>query len=183
MSMTESIYMIGQISPDDEETYQWRERVRDFFKDDSRIRLIDPCNNGFNQKVLKDNKEDPQRLRIYKTKGTNLLVPKDYSYVRRSTMGLANLNHYDPRKPIIGTCFELAWYYANPEKTVIGIFDGNPKKDIHCNHPFVRETVDIWVKNDFEACRLIEHFYLDPDGTGEVDIDTLMQAVADKYQT
>lgn len=163
MSMIESIYLIGQISPEDSETYLWRERVREYFKGDPRVYLIDPCNNGFNQKVLKDNDlKDPHRVTLYKTKGTNLLVPKDYSYVRRSTIALANLNHYDPRKPIIGTCFELGWYYAHPEKTVIGIFDGNTKKDVHCNHPFIRETVDTWVKNDIEACRLVEHFYLDP---------------------
>ena len=71
------------------------------------------------------------------------------------------MNHYDPKKPVIGTMFELAWYYQNPVKTVIGIFDGNPAEDVICNHPFVRQSVDIWVKDEWQACKLARHFYED----------------------
>jgi hypothetical protein len=159
--MKEIIYLIGQISVDEPNSYGWRKNVRRVFATNNNFEVIDPCNNGFNQAVIANAGGDPERLKIYKTRGTELLVPKDRSYVARSTMAFANMNTYDSKKPIIGTCFELAWYYDNPEKTVIGIFDGDPKTDIMCNHPFVRETVDIWVKNEFTACKIAQHFYED----------------------
>lgn len=162
MSYQEIAYLIGQISADVEETYLWRKRIRDYFCTNEKIELIDPCENPFNQSILKyaGRTDDPDRLKVYRKSGTDLLVPKDKTYVIKSTMGIANLNHYDPKKPVIGTIFELAWYHDYPEKSVIGIFDGDPSKDIHCNHPFVRSVVSTWVKNDEEACKLIEYFYL-----------------------
>lgn len=156
----EVAYLVGQISKDVIETYLWRERVRDRFKHNEKIDIIDPCYNQFNQGILTDDVKDEDRTIVYQKMGTDVLVPKDYTYVRKSTMGIANMNHYDPKKIICGSFFELAWYYANPEKTVIGIFDGNPKKDIVCNHPFVRQSIHTWVKNEKEACDLIEYFYL-----------------------
>lgn len=156
----EKAYLVGQISKDLLMTYKWRENIRKYFKKSKRIDIIDPCFNGFNQSLLDDKEIDPQRLTVYQQNGTDLLVPKDYSYVLKSTIGIANMNHYDPKKPMLGTIYELAWYYANPEKTVIGIFDGDPTKDIHCNHPFVRSTIDTWVKDEIEACKIIEYFYL-----------------------
>jgi hypothetical protein len=159
--MKETIYLIGQISVDKTESYKWRKNVRRVFATNDSFEIIDPCNNGFNQAIMANAGGDPERLQIYKTKGTELLVPKDQSYVVRSTMAFANMNTYDKKKPIIGTCFELAWYYDKPEKTVIGIFDGDPREDIICNHPFVRGTVDIWVKDEFTACKIAQHFYED----------------------
>lgn len=157
--MKEVIYLIGQISVDKPESYEWRKNVRRVFGTNGNFEIIDPCNNGFNQAVLANAGGDPKRLKVYKTRGTELLVPKDYSYVRRSTMAFANMNHYDIRKPIIGTFFELSWYYQSPEKTVIGIFDGDPKNDVNCNHPFVRQAVDIWVKDEWVASKLAKHYY------------------------
>lgn len=159
--MKEIIYLIGQISVDKPESYEWRKNVRRAFGTSPTFEVIDPCNNGFNQAVLANAGGDPKRLKVYKTKGTELLVPKDFSYVQRSTMAFANMNTYDEKKPIIGTCFELAWYYTSPVKTVIGIFNGDPKNDVICNHPFVRETVDIWVQDEWQACKIAKHFYED----------------------
>jgi hypothetical protein len=159
--MKEAVYLIGQISVDTDESYEWRKNVRRCFGNNPNWEIIDPCNNGFNQAVLDNSGGDPERLKVYKTHGVELLVPKDRSYVRRSTMGFCNMNHYDKKKPIIGTMFELAWYYDNPEKTVIGIFNGDPKEDINCNHPFVRAAVDVWVKDEWEACELAMHYYQD----------------------
>jgi len=159
MSMNESVYLIGQISVKNVETYVWRLRVKARFRGDERIQLIDPCSNGFNQNLMK---AQPEKHELLKTKGIPLLVPKDKSYVKRSTMALANLNLYDPNKPMIGTFFELAWYLDEPEKAVIGIYDGDPEKDFTCHHPFVYEAVDVWTRNDEEACNLLEHYFLQP---------------------
>ena len=82
---------------------------------------------------------DPDRTKVYTTNGIGLLVPKDKMYVMKSTGALANMNHYDTEKPMIGTMFELAWYHENNHKAVIGIFKGDPTKDKYCNHPFVQE--------------------------------------------
>lgn len=160
--MKERIYLIGQISVDKEITYKWRREVREIFKDlKGEFEMIDPCDNEFNKssKNFNGNNSDPQRLKIYKTKGIGLIVPKDHSYVLRSTGCIANMNQYDKDKPMIGTLFELAWYYQNPEKCVIGVFDGDPCNDVHCNHPFIKETVDVWCKDHLEAAKLLRDYY------------------------
>ncbi|RLA00502.1 MAG: hypothetical protein DRQ47_09400 [Gammaproteobacteria bacterium] len=160
--MKEAIYLIGQISVDDARTYQWRRDVREFFKDEPNFEMIDPCDNEFNKSSTNFNGEqgeDPHRLWVYKTKGIGLIVPKDHSYVLRSTGSICNMNQYDPNKPTIGTLFELAWYYQNPEKCVIGVFGGDPTNDVHCNHPFVAETVDVWCKDHMEAAALLKDYY------------------------
>lgn len=160
--MKEEIYLIGQISVEKEITYQWRQEVRDFFKHSDCFEMIDPCDNEFNKEAINFNGEkgkDPKRLKIYKTKGVGLIVPKDHSYVIRSTGCLANMNHYDKRKPMIGTMFELAWYYQNPEKCVIGIFDGDPTNNVYCNHPFVKATVNEWCTDHIEAAQLLRNYY------------------------
>lgn len=160
--MLERIYLVGQVSVDKEITYQWRQDVRNFFKDyKSDFEMIDPCDNEFNKGVKNFNgsSSGPQRLKIYKTKGIGLIVPKNHSYVLRSTGCIANMNQYDKDKPMIGTLFELAWYYQNPEKCVIGVFDGDPNEDIYCNHPFIKETVDIWCKDHMEAAQILKDYY------------------------
>jgi len=164
--LKEIIYLIGQISPDKEITYQWRREVRTFFDPtlhvNSNFEMIDPCDNEWNKGSMNFNGEqgsDPQRLKVYKKVGSGLIVPKDHSYVLRSTGCIANMNQYDGLKPMIGTLFELAWYYQNPEKCVIGVFDGDPENDVHCNHPFVRETVDVWCQDHLEAAQLLRDYY------------------------
>jgi hypothetical protein len=164
--MKEIIYLIGQISVEKEITYQWRQEVRKFFDpsklSNANFEIIDPCDNEWNKEVSNfdgEKGEDPQRLKVYKSMGIGLIVPKDYSYVLRSTGCIANMNQYDPLKPTIGTLFELAWYYQNPEKCVIGVFDGDPTNDVYCNHPFVKETVDVWCKDHMEASKLLKDYY------------------------
>ena len=164
--MIERIYLIGQISTEKEITYNWRKEIRSFFDRNllinANFEIIDPCDNEWNMGMsnfegLKES--DPKRLRVYKSVGAGLIVPKDHSYVLRSTGCIANMNQYDPIKPMIGTLFELAWYYQNPEKCVIGVFEGDPENDIYCNHPFVRETVDVWCKDYMEAAIMLRSYY------------------------
>lgn len=159
--MKEIIYLVGQISVDAPETYHWRKRVIDYFKDYPQFELINPCGNSFNTNVLDLAGKDIYRTQMYKTKGIEFLVPKDFSYVERSTMCIANLNQYDPKKPILGSFFELAWYYTMPSKVVVGVFDGDPTTNIHTNHPFTRSAINAWVQNEIEAAELIRYYYED----------------------
>ena len=160
--MKERIYLIGQISPDKKITYRWIKEVREFFKNDTNFEMIDPCDNEWNKSITNFNGEkgiDPQRKKVYMKVGSSLIVPKDHSYVLRSTGCIANMNQYDRLKPTVGTLFELAWYYQNPEKCVIGVFEGDWADDEYCNHPFVRETVDVWCKDHMEAAQLLKDYY------------------------
>ena len=50
--MSELIYLVGQISPKFEETYNWRKRIINEFEGRDDIKFIDPCANPFNKKVL-----------------------------------------------------------------------------------------------------------------------------------
>lgn len=161
--MKEIIYLVGQISVDAPETYHWRQRVIEYFKNYPQFGLINPCDNSFNTNIKNElgNGKDVYRTKIFHTKGIELLVPKDYSYVERSTMCIANLNQYDTNKPILGSFFELAWYYTMPSKVVVGVYDGDPTTNIHTNHPFTRSAINVWVQNEIEAAELLRYYYED----------------------
>lgn len=158
--MKEVIYLVGQISVDSPETYEWRAGVREFFKEHPEFEIIDPCYNKFNQTVKSEYAGiDIDRKQVYKVKGIDLLVPKDMSFVLRSTIGFADLNIYDPNKMILGSFFELAWYSLYPDKSVIGIYDGDPEDALQCKHPFVQRAVDTWVRSHEEACEVALYYF------------------------
>lgn len=121
-------------------------------------KIIDPCHNAFNEGVRT---ESTAREEVYETAGVDLIVPKDRMAVKRSSIGFANFHRYDPDKALIGTMFELSWYSDSPDKAVIGIFDGDHMKDEYCRHPFVRRAVHTWVKNEIEACKIVERYFTD----------------------
>ena len=154
-----TIYLIGQITANPA-TYQWRSEVEDYFSDKDMVEIINPCNSRFNQEALtnSDTNEDGFSKKSFAEKGIPLLTHKDREFVRQSNIAFVNMNMYSPEKPIIGTFYELAWYFCAPEKMVIGIFDGDPTKDFQCYHPFVRETVQVWTQTPLEACKLLERF-------------------------
>lgn len=192
----QTIYLIGQISPRKEETYNWRERVRDYFSarennynhdtsvetqsimplhdifgedkvdlpimvltapNEPQFEIFDPCHNDFNKAVL--DSELSRVEEVYEVAGLDLIVPKDRQFVARSTICFANLNWYDYPDPMIGTMFELAWYADASDKAVIGIFNGDHGKDTYCRHPFVRNAVHTWVKNEIDACKIAERYF------------------------
>ena len=105
--MRELVYLVGQISPKFEITYRWRKNVVDYFKDSNEMNFINPCSNAFNKKVLEKSEYAVQKEK--RSWGIDLLVPKDRSFVDRSTIGLVNMNQYDPDKPLIGSFFELSY--------------------------------------------------------------------------
>lgn len=160
--MKEIIYLVGQISVDAPETYHWRARVVDYFKSYPQFELINPCENEFNLQIMSVNGENlSHNESVYKIRGIELLVPKDFSYVKRSTMCIANLNQYDKNKPILGSFFELAWYYTMPHKVVVGVFNGDPSTNILTNHPFTRAAVKLWAKSEIEAAEILRYYYED----------------------
>jgi len=156
--MNQTIYLIGQISSAAPESYKWRARVREYFNNSNSWRIIDPCHNAFNRSVQT---EFTTREKVYETAGVDLIVPKDRMAVKRSSICFANFHRYDPKKALIGTMFELAWYADSPDKAVIGIFDGDYTSDEYCRHPFVRNAVHTWVRDELEACKLSERYFTD----------------------
>ena len=50
----ETIYLVGQISPKFEVTYQWRRNIENEFQDRTDIWFINPCANPFNEKILEE---------------------------------------------------------------------------------------------------------------------------------
>jgi hypothetical protein len=164
----ETIYLVGQISPKYEETYKWREHVRNHFSKEqysgmagmTKIQIIDPCSNPFNAKVLK--RGDYAVKKEKRSFGIDLLPPKDYTFCRRSTICMANMNQYDPDKPLIGSFFELAWYYTMPEKSVIAFADDLDAYT--CQHPFVKQAVHTWCGDFLEACYLVDKYFINTNG-------------------
>ncbi len=159
--MKDKVYLVGQISANDTRTYHWRKDLINYFTDDKQFYFIDPCRNEYSENVVNKYSDgsDPDRTKVYKTKGVELIVPKDKTYVMRSTMAVANLNHYDKHKPLIGTMFELAWYHNTNHKAVIGLYDGDPNEDIYCNHPFVKSVITYWAKDIKEVVYILNRYF------------------------
>lgn len=166
MSLTIIAYLIGQITAN-ELTYSWRKelrnRVSELHKDNFNrkyaedIILIDPCNNSFSAKMLDDaNKGSNYSENVIKKGQSKLFPAMDKAYVKKySNCCIFNANHYTPEVPFTGTIFELAWYHDQPEKPVIGVFEGDHTKDYLCQHPFVQDTVHTWVHQPEEALDLL----------------------------
>jgi len=148
-------YLVGQISPKFPVTYEWRRKIEQHFKENDEIDFINPCRNPFNQKGLKKNSYAVTREK--RSFGIDLLVPKDRSFVKRSTMAIVNMNQYDVDKCLLGSFFELAWYYDHPEKAVIAFADD--LNEYQCQHPFVQQSVTTWARDVGEACYLVEKYF------------------------
>lgn len=151
----QEFYLVGQISPKFPVTYEWREKIELNFIGNNEVKFINPCSNPFNQKVLKKKKYAVTKEK--RSFGIDLLPSKDYTFVKRSNGAIVNMNQYDPDKPLIGSFFELAWYFLNPEKSVIAFADD--LDDYQCQHPFVQQAVTAWCKNEDEACYLLEKYF------------------------
>jgi len=153
--MSELIYLVGQISPKFEETYEWRKNLRGKFLYRKDIQFIDPCDNPFNLKVLQEKEYAVSSKR--RVNAIDVLPPKDYTFCKRSTMAIVNMNHYDKHKPMLGSFFELGWYFTMPEKTVIGFAED--LNDYQIQHPFVQQAVTVWCKNEWEAAEILEYYF------------------------
>jgi nucleoside 2-deoxyribosyltransferase len=201
--MKHKIYLVGQISGYNPKSYEWRENVRKYFEGlEDHFEIFDPCDNVFNQswktlngqasseerkmrgEVLSeslDGKEQGEILWITRTQGIGLIVPKDREFVKQADIILADMNHYDTNKPILGSFFELAWAYDAQEKSVIGIYDGYPKDNYICSHPFVKATVDVWVRDEKSACVLLEHYFVKASTAEEIKAYRRIKNIATEH--
>lgn len=149
-----TIYLVGQICAN-EETYKWRERVRKILNhcDYGNIKIIDPFNTKMGVDLLRKTKGNEKEFTKYAVDTiAPLILPKDRNYVKLADFLFVNLNIYSEEKPIIGSYFELAWAYDQPYTSVIGIYNGDPKESFHCKHPMVSGSINIWVKDEKQAC-------------------------------
>lgn len=150
-------YLVGQISPKFPVTYHWREYViEQMLGMEDQVSIINPCANAFNKKLAED-KEYAVTLRTRST-GIDILPHKDLTFVLESNMAIVNMNQYDPDKPLLGSFFELAWYFMHPEKTVIGFADD--LNSYMCQHPFVQEAVSVWVGSVEEAVFMLQKYFI-----------------------
>ena len=150
---------MGQISPKFPITYDWREYVIEQMTGlwlEDQIGFINPCANAFNKKLAEE-KEYAVTLKTRST-GIDILPHKDYSFVLESDIALVNMNQYDPDKPLLGSFFELAWYFTHPEKTVIGFADD--LDSYLCQHPFVQEAVNVWCASVEEAVFMLQKYFV-----------------------
>jgi hypothetical protein len=150
-------YLVGQISPKFMVTYDWREYVIEQMTGmDDQIGIINPCANAFNKKLAEE-KEYAVTLRTRST-GIDILPHKDYTFVMESDIALVNMTQYDPDKPLLGSFFELAWYFTHPEKTVIGFAED--LNDYMCQHPFVQQAVNVWCGSVEEAVFMLQKYFI-----------------------
>ena len=153
----EMIYLVGQISPKHEITYQWRENIINEFDGDLSIFFINPCANAFNKKVLEEKEYAVSAER--RINAIDVLPAKDYTFCKRSSMAIVNMNHYDKNKPMLGSFFELGWYFTMSEKTVIGFAED--LNDYQIQHPFVQQAVTVWCKDEYEAADIVRQYFID----------------------
>ena len=156
----ELIYLVGQISPKFEVTYQWRRNIEREFDGRGDIKFINPCANPFNAQVLKEKEYAVSKER--RVDAIDVLPPKDYTFCKRSSMAIVNMNHYDTAKPMLGSFFELGWYFTMPEKTVIGFAED--LNDYQVQHPFVQQAVTTWCHNEFDAALILERYFTTVEG-------------------
>lgn len=156
----ELIYLVGQISPKYKATYHWRQKLIEIFGDRKDIQFINPCDNPFNRQVLKD--KEYAVSENHRADAIDVLPSKDYTFCRRSSMAVVNMNHYDVNKPMLGSFFELGWYYTMPEKTVIGFADD--LNDYQVKHPFVQQAVTTWCYDVEEVADILNRYFTTVEG-------------------
>jgi nucleoside 2-deoxyribosyltransferase len=151
-----TVYLVGQISPKFQETYDWRTRIIEW--DEKFFNFINPCANNFNKDIAET--KEYAVTKKNRSWGIDVLPSKDYQFVKESDIAIANMNQYDTKKPLIGSFFELAWYFLHPEKTVIGFADD--LNSYNCQHPFVQKAVTVWVNDIEEVSMILRKYFITP---------------------
>jgi|WetSurSiteA1Bulk_404760.scaffolds.fasta_scaffold01663_2 hypothetical protein len=155
---TYNVYLVGQISSD-VRTFSWREEIETWLGGNEKFKILNPCAFNYAQRLLTQNTNiEDYKKNVYSSKQVSIIPHRDYDMVLLSHIGIANMDIITPEKPMVGSFFELAWYFEHPEKTVIGI-SKDREKFFHCQSPFVTETIKVWVKDNLEAVAVIKDMF------------------------
>jgi hypothetical protein len=156
------IYLAGQISDDFPETFEWRNRFKEEFKPPYDLSFPDKYKDLLIVDPYETEYGKAQDKSTYNKVGRQVFPALDYDSVKRSTIGVININHYDKSIPLLGTLYECGWYYTMPDKIKIGIFDPDLCDCIsdfyQRNHPFIEQTMTLWVKDEIEAADIVKDF-------------------------
>lgn len=147
--MKYKIYLAGQMAPD-EETLKWRQKFTKSVSSCENIVILDPSLNEAFKPTITGNEA---LMSVYKSDVGKLITSKDRAMVKESNIVVANLNHYDKDKIVLGTLFEIAWAYDDPSTTVIIIGDERAGSVLY--HPFIIASSNIIVKTVEEAVDLV----------------------------
>lgn len=155
MEGRKKIYLAGTINSNPK-TYEWREEAKEALG--RHYKILDPTNNRFNKKAIKEHKGDPKEFTQHCIDDSQgILIVKDFNLVKQSDILLVNLNYVIAEKPSIGTMFELAWAWLLKIPVIAIAGD-----DLYSKHPFVAGgAVSAWAKDLEEACKIIEDFFVD----------------------
>lgn len=160
------LYLAGHITgelgtPDVNPTFTWRAEIRDYYKDSNSIRIIDPTFVNWDAQFCKDNPEDNMRAKSYRKATASILLNKSYAAVKRTDVMLLNMNMFGSKSTPQGTLMEAAWGWTFPHITKIGIYnEGAVTKSDICNHPFLKNIVNVWVKNAKQACQVVDSLFV-----------------------
>jgi len=156
------IYLAGNIS-NDARTYEWREKFTELVDDISRIVVVNPCANDFNQDLRKSAKSNGldglEFTKEAKLKSQKILRAKDYQLVKMSSVVVANLALFSPEKPMVGTVQELCWCRDIFYVPVIAICE--EVSNIYTTHPWIDECCSAKVNTVEEAVEMVKVFFLD----------------------
>jgi hypothetical protein len=155
------LYLAGNIS-DDPRTYQWREDFARMMKPEimeGRLKILDPTQNKFNQKLQHCGKEGKDFIKEAAIRSQRLLRAKDYNMIKIASLMVVNLGLVSPEKPLIGTVQELTWCSDVFYLPCIGISLG--KDNAYTRHPWIRECISAWVISVEDAVDIIREFFLE----------------------
>lgn len=161
------IYLGGNISPDDR-TYQWRENFTELLKDESRVVIVDPTANAFNQKIRCQGNDDldidgVEFIKEAVSLSQDILMPKDYQMISMCNLAIFNLELQYPTKPMIGTLFEICWSFFIFHIPMIGIVGTkeSQKDNPYTLHPWITKCMSARVRDEKQAAKIVRTFFLE----------------------
>ena len=152
------IYLAGNIS-EDNRTYEWREELIDYLKNESNVVIINPCANKFNQAMKNATSDGMAFIKEAVKRSQRILRAKDYQLIKICSLVVVHLGLVSPTKPLIGTVQELTWAHDVFYVPVIGVTSG--EDNAYTNHPWIDECCSAKVETVKEAANMVKDFFLE----------------------
>lgn len=152
------IYLAGNISKDPK-TYEWRDKFTNLLIDDSRVVVVNPCKNEFDQGMKGLGTTGLDFAIEASKRSQKILRAKDYQLIKMCSVLVVNLEIYNKDHPMIGTIQELTWARDIFYVPVIAICGTEP--NIYTEHPWVDECCSAKVETVEEAAEMIKTFFLE----------------------